>query len=487
MLSWMKLLWLTAQKRILELEQEIEKLRRENSDLRRDQERLEKEQERLRQERDHLKAELELARRAGKRQAAPFSKGEPEANPKRPGRKGGANYGPKAHRTIPVEVDEEILVPLPDCCPDCGGEIGNLHVEDQYQTEIVRKTHVRRFRVHVGNCVKCGTRVQGRHPLQTSDALGAAASQLGPEALSLAALLNKELGIPFGKSAVVLEKGFGLKVTPSGLCQALARIGKKCKPTYDALVQQVRVSLSVTMDESGWRVGGHSWWLFDAVTPDIVVYGIFPGRGYAEAAVILGEDFSGFLIRDGNRIYLGFKSAYHQSCNGHIINRCKQMIEGASVAAAAFPLKVKGLLQQGLALRDRFAEGEISQHGLAVATGRLEAQLDRLLDQPWRLEENRRLANHLDREFDYLFTYLKCPGLEATNYRAEQAIRPAAVMRKVWGGNRTLNGAHTQQILMSVLRSSRQQGKDSVPLLTDLQRSPRPYVLDIVSAHSPPN
>ena len=32
-----------------------------------------------------------------------------------------------------------------------------------------------------------GTRVQGRHSLQTSDALGAAASQLGPGALSLAA------------------------------------------------------------------------------------------------------------------------------------------------------------------------------------------------------------------------------------------------------------------------------------------------------------
>src|SRR4030042_1221417 len=257
----MKLPWLTAQKRIKELEQEIEKLRRENADLRRDQERLEKEQERLekekerlRQEWDHLKEELELARRAGKRQAAPFSKGEPEANPKRPGRKGGASYGPKAHRAIPVVVDEEIQVPLPDCCPDCKGEIGNLHVEDQYQTEIVRKTRVTRFRVHVGNCLKCGARVQGRHPLQTSDALGAAASQLGPEALSLATLLNKALGIPFGKSAVGLEKGFGLKVTPSGLCQALARIGKKCNPTYDALVRQVRASLSVTMDESGWRV-----------------------------------------------------------------------------------------------------------------------------------------------------------------------------------------------------------------------------------------
>jgi transposase len=385
--------WATRE-RIEKLEKEIEKLQREIEELRHDRERLEKENERLRQEREHLKEELELARRAGKRQAAPFSKGEPKVDPKRPGRKGGANFGPKAHRGIAVKVDEEIQVLLPEASPCCGAEIDNRGVEDQYQTEIVRKTRVTRFRVHVGNCVDCGARVQGRHPRQTSDALGAAGSQLGPEALSLATLLNKELGIPFGKTAAVLEKGFGLKVTPSGLCQALARIGKKCKATYDALVQQVRVSLSVTMDETGWRVGGHSWWLFDAVTPDIAVYGIFAGRGYAEAAIILGEDFSGFLIRDGNRIYFEFKSAYHQSCNGHIINRCNRMIEGASGAAAAFPLKVKGLLQQGLALRDRFGEGEISQHRLAVATGRLEAQLDRLLDRPYRLEENRRLANH---------------------------------------------------------------------------------------------
>jgi len=483
----MKISWLTALKRIEELEQENAKLRREIEELRHDRERLEKEKERLRQERDHLKEELELARRAAKRQAAPFSKGEPKAGPKPPGRKGGANYGPKVHRGIPLKVDEEFQALLPETSPCCGAEIDNRRVEDQYQTEIVRQTRVRRFRVHIGHCVACGARVQGRHPLQTSDALGAAASQLGPEALSLATLLNKELGIPFGKSTVVLEKGFGLKVTPSGLCQALARIGKKCEPTYDALVQHVRGSLSVTMDESGWRVGAHSWWLFDAVTPDIAVYGIFPGRRYAEAAIILGEDFCGFLIRDGNRIYLGFKSAYHQSCNGHIINRCNRMIEGASVAAAAFPMKVKGLLQQGLDLRDRFAAGEISRHGLDVATGRLEAQLDRLLDRPYRLEENRRLANHLDREFDYLFTYLKCPGLEATNFRAEQAIRPAAVIRKVWGGNRTLNGAHTQQILMSVLRSSRQQGRDPVPLLTELQRSPRPYVLDIAPIRPPPS
>ena len=168
-----------------------------------------------------------MARRAGKRQAAPFSKGEPKANPQRPGRKPGEKYGRKARRAIPTTVDEEIQVPLPGSCPCCGGAIANRHVEDQYQTEIVRETRVTRFRIHVGNCADCGARIQGRDPRQTSDALGAAASQVGPEALSLAAILNKELGIPLGKTTTVLDKAFNLKLTPGRIEPSLGANGSE--------------------------------------------------------------------------------------------------------------------------------------------------------------------------------------------------------------------------------------------------------------------
>ena len=176
----------------------------------------------------------------------------------------------------------------------------------------------------------------------------------------------------------------------------------------------------------------------------------------------------------------------NRRCN-HLINRCTRLLERASAAAAAFPRHVKALLQQGLALRDRASAGAVSAHGLTVATGRLEAKLERLLDPCYRTDENRRLANHLDREFPFLFTYLKCPGLEATNYRAEQAIRPAAVMRKVWGGNRTATGARTQGILLSVLRTSHQNDVDPLPLLADLLRSPHAYVLDVVPPRHAPH
>jgi len=68
------------------------------------------------------------------------------------------------------------------------------------------------------------------------------------------------------------------------------------------------------------------------------------------------------------------------------------------------------------------------------------------------------------------------PGIEATNWRAEQAIRPAVVNRKSWGGNRTSHGAEIQQTLMSVIRTSRQHDVCPIALLEDLlrQRTPVP-------------
>ena len=77
-------------------------------------------------------------------------------------------------------------------------------------------------------------------------------------------------------------------------------------------------------------------------------------------------------------------------------------------------------------------------------------------------------------EADALFTFLTHPDVDATNWRAEQAIRPAVVNRKVWGGNRTWRGAATQSRIMSVLRTAVQQGVDPIAYLAQLARAPQP-------------
>jgi transposase len=429
---------------------------------------------------DRLRKALEEALRSLKRQAGPFSKGQPKTNPKRPGRKGGSDYGQRGVRAVPDHVDEQIAVALPKKCPDCGGRVVHDSTHAQFQEDIVQQTIVRRFDVEIGHCVGCRGHLQGRHALQTSDALGAAHVQVGPAALTLAAHLTKQFGISHERTAQVLAWGYGLAVSRSALCRAITRLGKKAEPTYQELQIAVRHSAVNRVDETSWRVAAHLEWLWVCVSDEVTLYAILPGRGFAQAASILGEEYAGFLNHDGWQPYYRFVHAFHQTCLSHLIRRCKDMIETATVAAARFPQAVMQSLLGGLALRDRHARQEISTHGLSVATGRLVANMDRLLAKTFRDPANRRLAKHLRHEEPWLFTFLHCPGIEATNNAAERALRPAVVARKTWGGNRTKNGAKTQQILISILTTCRQQGKDSFDRITELFLSPTPIVLDLI-------
>jgi transposase len=505
------------------------------------------ENELLRAHVSQLRGQLEEARRASKRQAAPFSKGDPRKDPKRSGRRSGEEYGTKAHRQVPDHVDEEIRVPLPDGCACCGGELEFEREADQYQEDILVpvRAHVRLFRVGIGRCRRCGKRAQGRHPLQTSDALGAAGAQVGPHALALAAQLNKELGLPLAKAARVLFELCGLKVTAGGLHQALARLAGAAAPTYGALIEGVRNSPAVAADETGWRVAGTRQWLWVFVGEGVSVYLIAEGRGYEQAKIVLGAEFDGFLERDGWAPYRRFEHATHQTCVAHLLRRASEMIADSRAGQARVPHAVRRLLLDALALRDQHADALarradhdiidghavevphdadiIDRHaveidplderpidaataptGLArpapsspepkpaadrnaigverppgsLAAGRaqLHARLDTLLAGNPTHEPNRKLLKHLANEREHLLTFLDAPGVQATNWRAEQAIRPAVVNRKHWGGNRTWHGADTQQVLMSVIRTARQQNADPVTLLVDLQRQPTPAV-----------
>lgn len=180
---------------------------------------------------------LDESRRSGKRQAAPFSKGDPGEEPARPGRKRGEDHGRHNHRAAPrVEPDRVLDALLAECCADCGGTLEVERVEDQWQVELpeMRPT-VTRFRVQVGRCGGCGRRVQGRHSEQTSDALGAASSQVGPQAKAWAAWLHYGLGLSFGKCSQLLAR-LGVNVTAGALCSAAQSTGTDLVPVHTDIV-----------------------------------------------------------------------------------------------------------------------------------------------------------------------------------------------------------------------------------------------------------
>lgn len=422
---------------------------------------------------------LEEKTRSGKRQAAPFSKGPPKKDPKTPGRKPGEDYGQHHRRAIPDRVDETYDVPLPTACPECGShELIDEATLPQWQTDLPAKPIVRRFDIHCGRCAGCGERVQGRHDLQTSDALGAAASQLGPNVHAAQAILNKELGLSHGKITRLLKLLFDIRINRSTSCRSVLRTAAKCEPAYEQILAHVRGSPVIKVDETGWKLSGQPHWLHVFVADEAVLYRLDPRRGHEVAEDIIGLRYDGTLIHDGLASYGWFFRAKHQQCVAHLLKRCRELLETATAGAVRFPRAVKALLQRGLAVRDRFLAQAISPQGLASQRGRLTAELRRLVAPVKTHAGNERLAKFLDAHLSEVFWFLSDPAhIAATNNESEFELRFNVIARKLSGGNRSEQGRHAQEVLPSITRTCRKLGREPYAFLHQTLRSPNPISL----------
>ena len=200
---------------------------------------------------EHLKQQLDAARRAGFRQAAPFAKDRPQGRGGRPGRRAGAHYG---RQSVPpasgLQVDETCRAPAPAACPDCGGAVELSRVATQYQEDlpvvrpIVRIASTSRSATarSVGGVQRAAT---GCKPPTRWER---PACNWVPKSSRWFVRLHTHLGVPLAKVTHLLRTQFGLTVTPGGLAQVLHRAARQAAPTYTALCQQVRESPVVTPD-----------------------------------------------------------------------------------------------------------------------------------------------------------------------------------------------------------------------------------------------
>jgi hypothetical protein len=427
--------------------------------------------QRLRAELEEAKvriAALEAELRRGRRQAAPFSKDEPKPDPKPPGRRPG--QGEFARREPPPEeeIQETHTVPL-ERCPDCGSALEDRAWHEQLQVDLPRvKPEVIRFRTQSGYCPRCRRRVRSRHPEQVSQATGAAEVSIGPRAKALAADLKHHLGIPYRKITELFQTAFGLEVSAGGLCQADARLAEQAEPLYRELVETIRRSAAVHADETGWRIGVLSAWLWVFTSQRITVYAIEPGRSHEVIVAILGREFRGVLVSDCFTAYdaAALEDWLKPKCFAHFLHELSQLAREKARGAVRFPRALLGVLREALRLKEEKPHG--SEAEFPGRFQELPEKLDARIAEGRQFSDpdNARIAKRLRKQRAHLFTFLTIDEVEATNNRAERALRPAVIVRKTGGCNRTERGAKTHAILASLLVTAKQQGADPLAVLS---------------------
>jgi transposase len=427
-----------------------------------------------------LKAQLEQRERDAKRSAAPFSKGQRKAQPKRPGRKPG--QGHFTFRTLPMPdqwTAPPIEVQLPEpVCPCCGAPMREHRVDFAANTDIPPQPQpiVQPYRVWVYRCPTCDTTVRAPHPDLGPDQCGATAHRMGPRVMAAAHATHYGLGVPVRKVPAVLRLYTGVRLTQSAITQdALRRASGPIGQEYQSLRAQVPTSEVTYTDDTGWRVGGENAQLMIFVTDTATVFQVRPQHRNEEVREVIGDAYAGVLVTDRGKSYDAKELAAvkQQKCIPHALRSINEVLETKQGRARHFGARLKGLLKEGLELWHEYHDHQGQPRGFEPRVRSLQAAVTRHL-RPRRLvdADNQRLLDQFGRHHarGNLLRFLEDPRVKPTNNDSERGFRFAVIQRKVSQCSKTAGGAGAFAAFASVIKTAMRQGKDVVERLTGLFR-----------------
>ena len=417
---------------------------------------------------EELQRQLAELKRAGKRQAAPFSKGRRSSNPKRPGRKPGTGLFSYRQPPSPDEITEpvvEVSVSV-EVCPGCGGRLEDEGMGVAYVTDIppIRRPQVTAYRVQICRCRSCGRQVRGRHPDVAPDQYGASAHRVGRRVMAAAHVLHYGVGVPVRKVPAVLRALTGVEVSQGAITQdALRRATGAVGDAYHKLRTSVGVSRLVHTDDTGWRVGGEPAFLMAFETDEATVYQVRARHRNEEVREVVPSDYAGVMVTDRGRSYdaQALSGVKQQKCLAHVLRSISEVVQTRTGRGRSFGKRLKGLLREAMELWRAYHRGEASDFGVQAERLKREVRYH-LRDRPMADADNYRLQNELGWHDDRgsLLRFLDDPSIEPTNNRAERALRPAVIARKVSHCSKSVEGADAFSAFTSVIRTLARNGGD---------------------------
>jgi hypothetical protein len=196
-------------------------------------------------------------------------------------------------------------------------------------------------------------------------------------------------------------------------------------------------------------------------TDEQTVFQVRSQHGNEQVREVVPGDYGGTLVTDRGSSYRAaeLSRVKQHKCLAHLIRNVTEVVESKTGKAKVFGARLKSLLQQANQLwRDQRA-------GKAVDYAAQVARLEQELTYHLRIRrlpdlDNQRLLDGIGLQQDRgtVLTFLHQPEVEPTNNRAERALRPAVIARKVSHCSKNERGAEAFAAFTSVARTAVKKG-----------------------------
>jgi transposase len=316
-------------------------------------------------------------------------------------------------------------------------------------------------------CPGCAATVTGVLPIEV------ASSAFGPRLQAAIVTLSVRNRISRRDVVELCEQLFSSRISVGTIDAILTRGGDALAEPYADLLDRVRSSHALNIDETGWRLKGAQRALWGAFTERHAVFAITASRHEDHARDLLA-DTTAIVTSDRWWAYGHLPVKRRQVCWSHLQRDFAAHADGLAAE--------KDLGEAGLKICDElFWAWEIYQHTgqraeLKRRTRKLRRELKALLNRhagkTARYRYTRRFARNLLKIWPALWTFDKIDGVNPTNNHAERGLRGAVIARKLSLGSQSVGGEQRIERLLSAHTTCRLQ-----------HRSLHGYLVDLLGAH----
>jgi transposase len=433
-------------------------------------------------------AELEkkLGRNSSNSSLPPSSDRDRQSKPESPNRaarralarKPGKQPGSQGNHLSQVDNPDKVVVHSPRCCDGCGGDLSNAAVEDVEVRQVFDLPKPRmtstEHRAERRRC-QCGMATKGVFPPEARSY-----ASYGPRLRAFALYLLARQHLPFERAAEAIRDMFGVSVSTGFLDDLYSEGAKDLEAFLAEVLEQLKTSEVVHVDETSDRLGKKSVWYHVACTELLTLLHADVTRGYdGIERTGLFPGFSGVLVHDRLGWYFSYDNATHAVCGSHLIRNLASVAVVRAQQDWATEMTAL-LLEMKHAATDAREKGNKAIHwrrlkdymqryddicaaalaaNPAPASGRKRNEVER---------ESFNLAMAFVTRKDEICLYAKDLRVPFTNNLAERDLRMAKLHKKISSCFRSLEGAERLAAVRSYLSTAIKQGLEPMAVLVRL-------------------
>ncbi len=319
---------------------------------------------------------------------------------------------------------------------------------------------VTEYQMAMRRCPLCGKRTRAELPP------GVPRRPFGARLTAVVALLSGRYRLSRREVRQLLQDLWAVKLSLGAVVRQEQAQSAALAPVVQEAQVAVQEAAVVNMDETGWRQEKARAWLWTVVTATLTVFRIDRNRSGVAVDALLGAEFAGVVGSDRWSAYSRFPPERRALCWAHLKRDFQGLVDRGGEAER---IGCWGLAETErlFALWHRFGAGELDRQELRRQLIPLQARLGRLLRRGQENPDRKAAALcwELSKWWPALWTFARVEGVEPTNNVSERALRPAVLWRKGCFGSDTEGGSRFAERLLTVVATSRQQGRRALDFL----------------------